>query len=153
MRFRSFQNSEPWSSFAPSAGPAGPVWPEWLKYGPIEMITGVFAVAPLGRRTSACSVTPSEDGIQASDQSASGYATPEAPAAAGIAAREATDRTTATAKRYMTLQRRRGCETSSAVATCEPVPKPVPIGPRSDLAAVARIRLVGRIYARISTLL
>src|SRR3954466_15844787 len=62
------------SYWVPSAGPAGPVWPEWLKYGPIETMTGVLvaSVAPLGRRTSACSVTPSEDGIQASDQSASG---------------------------------------------------------------------------------
>src|SRR5215218_9922882 len=74
------------------------------------MITGVLAavVVPLGRRTSACRVTPSEDGIQASDQSASGYATPEAPAAAGIAARAATDRTTAIPKRYIPLQRRVG---------------------------------------------
>src|SRR3954447_26861720 len=46
----------------PSTGPAGPVWPEWLKYGPIERITGVFAVAgsPFGRSTSACSVVPSD---------------------------------------------------------------------------------------------
>ena len=61
------------SYWVPSAGPAGPVWPEWLKYGPIETMTGVLvaSVAPLGRSTSACSVTPSEDGIHASDQSAS----------------------------------------------------------------------------------
>src|SRR5215212_9314970 len=77
----------------PSAGPAGPVWPEWLKYGPIEMITGVFAaaVAPFGRRTSACSVAfPALDGdwIQASLQSASGYATPAADAVDGSAARQ-----------------------------------------------------------------
>jgi hypothetical protein len=58
----------------PSAGPAGPVWPEWLKYGPIDRITGVLSasVAPFGRRTSACSVTPPDEVKKASDQSASG---------------------------------------------------------------------------------
>ena len=35
----------PGRTVVPSTGPAGPVWPEWLKYGPIERITGVFAVA------------------------------------------------------------------------------------------------------------
>src|SRR3954468_4598683 len=55
-----------------SAGPAGPVGPEWLKYGPIERITGVFWVGaiPFGRRMSACSVTPPDDGKVASLQSA-----------------------------------------------------------------------------------
>src|SRR3954451_17209299 len=45
----------------PSTGPAGPVWPEWLKYGPIERMTGVLAFAGrfAGRRTSACSLVPS----------------------------------------------------------------------------------------------
>src|SRR3954468_108826 len=45
----------------PSTGPAGPVCPEWLKYGPIERITGVLAFAGrfAGRRTSACSLVPS----------------------------------------------------------------------------------------------
>src|SRR4051795_10694334 len=45
----------------PSPGPAGPVWPEWLKYGPIDRITGVLAFAGrfAGRRTSACSLVPS----------------------------------------------------------------------------------------------
>src|SRR4051812_988992 len=57
------------------------------------MITGVFvaAGAPLGRRTSACSVAfPALDGdwIHASLQSASGYATPAADAADGSAARQ-----------------------------------------------------------------
>src|SRR3954451_16726462 len=48
----------------PSAGPAGPVWPEWLKYGPIETITGVLASpAEVGRRMSACSCTPPVEGI------------------------------------------------------------------------------------------
>src|SRR3954469_17412249 len=44
-----------------SSGPAGPVCPEWLKYGPIERITGVLAFAGrlAGRRTSACSLVPS----------------------------------------------------------------------------------------------
>src|SRR5215212_3779602 len=56
------------------------------------MITGVLsaAVEPLGRRTSACSVaSPALDGdeIHASVQSASGYATPAADAADGIAAK------------------------------------------------------------------
>src|SRR3954447_13768622 len=42
-------------------GPAGPVWPEWLKYGPIERMTGVlsFGPRPAGRSTSACSLVPS----------------------------------------------------------------------------------------------
>src|SRR3954468_23182874 len=53
----------------PSTGPAGPVWPEWLKYGPIDRITGVRAVGARfdGRSTSACSFTPSADGIVACD--------------------------------------------------------------------------------------
>src|SRR3954471_14906999 len=56
----------------PSAGPAGPVWPEWLKYGPIETITGVLASfgRPLGRRMSACSLVPSPEVIVAGVQSA-----------------------------------------------------------------------------------
>src|SRR3954449_3453578 len=75
----------------PSTGPAGPVCPEWLKYGPIERITGVLSafVEPLGRRTSAGRVaSPALDGesIHAWVQSASGYATPEADAADGVAA-------------------------------------------------------------------
>src|SRR3954467_1122674 len=51
----------------PSPGPAGPVWPEWLKYGPIERITGVLAFAGrfAGRRTSACSLLPSASGTDA----------------------------------------------------------------------------------------
>src|SRR3954449_12715606 len=74
-----------------SAGPAGPVCPEWLKYGPIERITGVLSVffEPFGRRMSACSVaSPASDGDlkKASVQSASGYATPDAAAAPGVAA-------------------------------------------------------------------
>src|SRR3954468_591339 len=36
-----------------STGPVAPVWPEWLKYGPIETITGVLPVTALGRRMSA----------------------------------------------------------------------------------------------------
>src|SRR4051812_18313230 len=28
-----------------STGPAALVWPEWLKYGPIEMMTGVLSVS------------------------------------------------------------------------------------------------------------
>src|SRR3954449_228007 len=46
----------------PSTGPAGPVWPEWLKYGPIERVTGVFALSgsPFGRSTSAGNVVPSD---------------------------------------------------------------------------------------------
>src|SRR3954449_3298410 len=71
-----------------SAGPAGPVCPEWLKYGPIDRITGVLSafVEPFGRRMSACRVaSPASDGdeMNASVQSASGYATPAAVAAAG----------------------------------------------------------------------
>src|SRR3954451_8799925 len=71
-----------------SPGPAGPVWPEWLKYGPIERMTGVLSVplSPLGRRMSACSETPSVDGIEASVHVAFG-GTSAADAAAGIAAR------------------------------------------------------------------
>src|SRR4051795_774914 len=67
------------------------------------MMAGVFAagVAPLGRRTSACRVTPSDDGIQASDQSASGYATPEAAATAGAPERRATERASAGRKPCM----------------------------------------------------
>src|SRR3954471_3981821 len=82
----------------PSAGPAGPVCPEWLKYGPIDRITGVLSefVEPFGRRMSACSVAaPASDGeeMNASVQSASGYATPAAPAAPGLAAMAATEST------------------------------------------------------------
>src|SRR3954451_4566989 len=70
-----------------SPGPAGPVWPEWLKYGPIETMTGVLSVSlrPLGRRMSACSETPSADGIVASVHAAFG-GTSAAVAAAGNAA-------------------------------------------------------------------
>src|SRR4051794_41922803 len=54
-----------------SAGPAGPVCPEWLKYGPMERMTGVLASpSDLGRRMSACSVTPSEEEILACDHAA-----------------------------------------------------------------------------------
>src|SRR3954449_12073546 len=79
----------------PSAGPAGPVCPEWLKYGPIDRITGVLSafLAPFGRRMSACNVaSPASDGdvMNASLQSASGYATPAAEAPAGNAAAAAT---------------------------------------------------------------
>src|SRR3954468_9168286 len=79
----------------PSTGPAGPVCPEWLKYGPIDRITGVLSafLEPFGRRMSACSVaSPAGDGdeMNASLQSASGYATPAALAAAGNAATAAT---------------------------------------------------------------
>src|SRR3954471_22635865 len=82
----------------PSAGPAGPVCPEWLKYGPIDRITGVLSefLEPFGRRMSACSVaSPASDGeeMNASVQSASGYATPAALAAAGNPATTATART------------------------------------------------------------
>src|SRR3954452_15590657 len=51
----------------PSTGPAGPVWPEWLKYGPIDRITGVlaFAGSDEGRSTSACSLVPSASVIEA----------------------------------------------------------------------------------------
>src|SRR5436305_6036124 len=74
-----------------SAGPAGPVCPEWLKYGPIDRITGVLSalVEPFGRRMSACNVaSPAGDGdeMNASLQSPSGYATPDARAAPGVAA-------------------------------------------------------------------
>src|SRR3954449_3223520 len=71
----------------PSTGPAGPVCPEWLKYGPIERMTGVLSVAlrPLGRRMSAWSETPSVDGMSASVQAAFG-GTSAAVAAAGNAA-------------------------------------------------------------------
>src|SRR4051812_35987284 len=69
-----------------SAGPAGPVWPEWLKYGPMDRITGVLASpTALGRRMSACSCTPSEEGIVASVQTAPG-GTSAAAAPAGTAA-------------------------------------------------------------------
>src|SRR3954454_7418562 len=79
----------------PSAGPAGPVCPEWLKYGPIDRITGVLSAffETFGRRMSACSVAvPASDGDEknASLQSPSGYATPAALAAAGNAATAAT---------------------------------------------------------------
>src|SRR3954471_16203585 len=51
----------------PSTGPSGPVWPEWLKYGPIDRITGVFASAgsDAGRSTSAWSFVPSASRIEA----------------------------------------------------------------------------------------
>src|SRR5215211_4550908 len=70
-----------------STGPAGPVWPEWLKYGPIERITGVLVPGArfLGRRMSAWSVTPSEDGNVASLHAAPS-GTSAAPAVAGRAA-------------------------------------------------------------------
>src|SRR3954471_11287118 len=79
----------------PSTGPAGPVCPEWLKYGPIDRITGVLSAffEPFGRRMSAYSVAvPASDGDEknASLQSPSGYATPAALAAAGNAATAAT---------------------------------------------------------------
>ena len=50
-----------------STGPTGPVWPEWLKYGPIDRMTGVLALAGrlAGRRMSACSFTPPDEGIVA----------------------------------------------------------------------------------------
>src|SRR3954468_8045546 len=71
----------------PSTGPAGPVWPAWLKYGPIDRITGVLAVGARfdGRRMSACSFTPSVDGIVACDHVAPGGPS-EASAGAGRAA-------------------------------------------------------------------
>src|SRR4051812_41139507 len=88
----------------PSAGPAGPVWPEWLKYGPIDRITGVLSASeePLGRRTSACRVASPAlvgDEIQASLQSASGYATPDADASDGATANEAIAMATASPNR------------------------------------------------------
>src|SRR3954469_13710169 len=71
----------------PSTGPAGPVWPEWLKYGPIDRITGVLSVGPrfFGRRMSACRLTPSVDGIEACDHVAPA-GTSAAEAVAGRAA-------------------------------------------------------------------
>src|SRR3954452_14958628 len=71
-------------------GSSGPGWPPRLKYGPAETITGVLSVGfrPFGRRMSACSWTPSVDGIVACDQSAPG-GTSAAPAAAGTVARGA----------------------------------------------------------------
>src|SRR3954471_21332096 len=76
-----------------SAGPAGPVCPEWLKYGPIERITGVLASpAAVARRMSASSVAPSDE-IEASFQVAPGgtgaaFATAGTRAASSAAARE-----------------------------------------------------------------
>src|SRR5690242_11846652 len=59
----------------------------------MERITGVFSVAPLGRRMSACSFTPSDDGIVAWVQAAPA-GTSAALAAAGqrAAARTASSR-------------------------------------------------------------
>src|SRR3954462_6746696 len=77
----------PGPRFEFSTGPAGPVCPEWLKYGPIERMTGVLSVSlrPFGRRMSAWSETPSVDGIVASVHVAFG-GTSAAEAAAGNAA-------------------------------------------------------------------
>src|SRR4051812_6607774 len=71
----------------PSAGPAGPVCPEWLKYGPIDRITGVLASAgsALGRRTSACSFVPSGSVIVASVHVAPGGTAAACAAPAGSA--------------------------------------------------------------------
>src|SRR3954462_16010959 len=75
------------SYVVPSTGPAGPVWPEWLKYGPIDRITGVLSVAArfFGRRMAACSLTPSAEGMVAWVHAAPG-GTSAARAAAGSAA-------------------------------------------------------------------
>src|SRR3954471_22566908 len=75
---------------------AGPSCPEWLKYGPIERITGVLASGGrlLGRRLSAWSVTPSVEGIEACVHVASG-GTSAARAAAGTRASAASARAVA----------------------------------------------------------
>src|SRR3954453_23398265 len=90
------------------------------------MTTGVLvaSVAPLGRRTSACSVTPSDDGIQASDQSASGYATPAAAAMSGTADRTPMDRTRARRERAMEARTQRESETCERLCRRPAPPEP-----------------------------
>src|SRR3954453_9644490 len=75
----------------PSTGPAGPVCPEWLKYGPIDRITGVLSVAArfFGRRMSACRLTPPVDGIEACDHAAPGGTSAAEAVAGRTAARKA----------------------------------------------------------------
>src|SRR5919199_2689794 len=91
-RNRSDGPADPTGSYVVSSmGPAGPTCPEWLKYGPIERITGVLVsgARPLGRKMSACSCTPSEDGMVACVHSAPA-GTGAAPATAGSMASAAT---------------------------------------------------------------
>src|SRR3954451_6394126 len=104
----------------PSAGPAGPVWPEWLKYGPIETITGVLASpAEVGRRMSACSCTPPVEGIVVWVQVAPA-GTSAAEARAGVADSATTPSARAMEKRMTAATQLEANPCGRATQSCQP---------------------------------